>query len=74
MGSPRFNGSRLDAEENHKIKDVVIRDLFCVAVGGVKKEKIPVDSPCVLDMKQPDERPIYLIEGCGDGKWEIKND
>lgn len=113
MGSPRFNGIRLDAEENHKIKDVVIRDLFYVAVGGVKQEEIPADYPCVLDMKQhedkkvsenyypdfsrtacmdirnvdnlhisgvtfkvkqPDERPIYLMEGCGDGKWEIKND
>lgn len=76
----------------------------------MKKEEIPADYPCVLDMrdhedkkvsenyyldfsrtscmdirnvdnlhiygvtlkvKKPDGRPIYLLEGCGEGKWEI---
>jgi len=52
MGSPRFNGIRFDAEENHAIQGVIMKDIIYNAVGGVKKDEIPAAYPLVLDRKQ----------------------
>lgn len=55
MGSPRFGGMRIDAEEQHPIEHVVLRNITYTAVGGVKKEEIPTEYPKVLDrLKVPD--------------------
>lgn len=52
MGSPIFHGIRFDAEENHKISDVVISELFYTAIGGVQKKEIPIEYPVVVDQKK----------------------
>ncbi|MDO5337147.1 MAG: glycosyl hydrolase family 28 protein [Eubacteriales bacterium] len=52
MGSPRFNGIRFDAEENHKIEDVTLQNIRYTTVGGVKRSDIPPTYPQVLDQKK----------------------
>lgn len=52
MGSPQFNGIRIDAEENHKITDVVLENIRYTAIGGVKLSDIPKGYPRVLDQLQ----------------------
>lgn len=55
MGSPRFGGMRIDAQEKHPIENVMIRDVIYTAVGGVKLEEIPKEYPEVLDrLENPD--------------------
>lgn len=55
MGSPRFGGMRMDAEKNHPIENVVMKNIIYTAVGGVKKEEIPKEYPVVLDrLKEPE--------------------
>lgn len=49
MGEPKFNGIRIDAEENHPIRSVSINNLQYRSVGGVRKEDIPKEYPKVLD-------------------------
>jgi len=68
MGSPRFNGIRIDAEENHPIGAMMLRDIIYTAVGGVKKYEIPKNYPKVLDRRiDPDAkcsenyRPVQLV-------------
>ncbi len=51
MGEPRFNGIRMDAEEQHPISGVTITNLRYHCVGGVKKTDIPEQYPKVLDQK-----------------------
>ncbi|MGN0244187.1 MAG: glycoside hydrolase family 28 protein [Lachnospiraceae bacterium] len=51
MGEPKFNGIRIDAEENHPIKDVVLRNIHYRAIGGVKLSDIPKEYPIVKDMR-----------------------
>lgn len=52
MGSPVFHGIRFDAEENHPIDSVIMRDIFYTGIGGVKMCEIPKDYPMVLDRKK----------------------
>jgi polygalacturonase len=49
MGSPRFNGIRVDANSAHPIKDLTLNNIRYHCVGGVKKEEIPACYPEVLD-------------------------
>lgn len=49
MGAPWFNGIRIDAEDNHKIEDVVLENIRYTSVGGVLKKDIPKEYPAVLD-------------------------
>lgn len=56
MGRPEFAGIRVDAEENHKIRLLTLRDIYYRFVGGVKKEDIPEHYPKVLD------RLVYTTE------------
>ncbi len=56
MGEPKFNGIRIDAEENHPIRGVTIQNLKYRSVGGVKLADIPKEYPKVLDLlKHPGE-------------------
>lgn len=55
MGSPRFGGMRIDAEENHPIENVILKNILYTAVGGVKKSEIPTEYPKVLDRKKDRE-------------------
>ncbi len=52
MGSPIFHGIRVDAEENHKIGGLILRDVIYHAIGTVKLADIPTDYPLVLDRKK----------------------
>lgn len=52
MGSPRFGGMRIDAEENHPIENVILRGILYTAVGGVKKGEIPAEYPKVADKRK----------------------
>lgn len=58
MGSPRFGGIRMDAEDNHPIENVVMKNIFYTAIGGVKEEDIPKEYPTVVDGKK------CSTEGC----------
>jgi hypothetical protein len=49
MGSPRFNGIRIDAEAHHPIEDVTIRGLHYTSFGGVSVSEIPALYPPVVD-------------------------
>lgn len=49
MGRPEFAGIRVDAEENHKIRYLTLKDIHYRFIGGVKKERIPEQYPKVLD-------------------------
>ncbi|MCR2806308.1 glycoside hydrolase family 28 protein [Paenibacillus soyae] len=51
MGSPSFNGIRVDACESHPIRDLTIRNMTYTCIGGVNKEDIPAHYPKVWDMR-----------------------
>lgn len=55
MGSPRFGGMRIDAEENHPIENVILKNILYTAIGGVKKSEIPSEYPKVPDRKKEAE-------------------
>lgn len=55
MGSPRFGGMRIDAEEEHPIENVILKNIIYTAVGGVRKDEIPEEYPKVLDRKKDAE-------------------
>lgn len=50
MGSPAFNGIRVDANEGHPIRDLTLSNVRYYSVGGVKREEIPDQYPAVLDL------------------------
>ncbi|MGN1142369.1 MAG: hypothetical protein ACI4TF_14315 [Oliverpabstia sp.] len=52
MGAPWFNGIRVDAEENHKIRNLTLDNIYYCAVGEVKQSDIPDTYPQVLDRKK----------------------
>lgn len=52
MGSPRFSGIRIDAEEEHPIEELTLRNIRYTAVGGVKLAEIPAEYPPVADKKK----------------------
>lgn len=49
MGSPRFNGIRMDAEVAHPIEEVTLRDVSYTSIGGVALADIPDEYPVVRD-------------------------
>lgn len=51
MGSPSFNGIRIDAEESHPINMVLLKNIVYTFIGGVKLNDIPAEYPKVLDRK-----------------------
>lgn len=51
MGSPSFNGIRVDANEHYPIQDLTLRNITYTTVGGVQKEDIPATYPKVWDMR-----------------------
>ena len=51
MGAPWFNGIRIDAEDNHKIEDIILSNIRYSCNGGVKSGDIPDSYPDVLDQK-----------------------
>ncbi|MFE6076618.1 glycoside hydrolase family 28 protein [Paenibacillus sp. NPDC057886] len=57
MGSPSFNGIRVDACEQFPIRDLVLRNITYHTIGGVLKEDLPQHYPSVWDMRydHPDE-------------------
>lgn len=40
MGSPGFGGMRIDAEEHHPIENVLLKNIFYRAVGGISGEDV----------------------------------
>jgi len=50
MGSAWFNGIRIDANENKKIKDVTLSNIRYRAIGGVTLADIPANYPDVYDL------------------------
>ena len=51
MGQPSFSGIRVDAEQNHPIRDLFLSNIVYTFIGTVKKKDIPLDYPEVLDMR-----------------------
>lgn len=51
MGSPSFNGIRVDACDNHPIYDLTLKNITYTFIGGVKREDIPAEYPIVWDMR-----------------------
>lgn len=51
MGSPRFNGIKIDAANGHPIRKLHLRDLVYTSYGGVKISEIPSDYPEVVDLQ-----------------------
>ena len=49
MGSPKFNGIRVDANILNPIEDLTVRDVRYQSIGGVRKEEIPSSYPLVVD-------------------------
>lgn len=52
MGSPKFGGIRIDAEKNHPVERLFLKNLIYTAIGGVKKSDIPEEYPQVVDGKK----------------------
>lgn len=52
MGSPVFHGIRFDAEDEHPINTVILKNINYTGIGGVKKKQIPKEYPRVLDKKK----------------------
>lgn len=51
MGEPRFNGIRIDANENHCIEDVSFSNVHYSGYGHVRQADIPESYPTVPDIK-----------------------
>lgn len=49
MGRPEFAGFRIDAEKNHPIRSLTLRNITYKYIGGVKLSDIPAEYPEVLD-------------------------
>lgn len=55
MGSPRFNGIRVDAPIGHPIRRLTFRGIHYTSYGGVRVSQIPPDYPTVPDrLAEPD--------------------
>lgn len=49
MGKPEFAGIRIDAEENHQIHNLILRNITYKFIGGVRISDIPNEYPKVID-------------------------
>lgn len=55
MGRPQFSGFRIDAEKNHPIRDLTLRNITYKFIGGVRLCDIPKEYPEVIDrLADPD--------------------
>lgn len=55
MGRPEFAGIRIEAEKNHPIKNLTLRNITYNFIGGVRLADIPSDYPEVVDkLLEPD--------------------
>ncbi|PXX57088.1 glycosyl hydrolase family 28 [Hungatella effluvii] len=55
MGSPKFNGIRVDANDAYPIEEMTLDHIRYQSAGGVKKEEIPAFYPPVVDrLTQPE--------------------
>lgn len=52
MGEPKFNGIRVDANRDHPIRSLTIRNLRYHSIGGVKRQEIPEKYPKVPDKRR----------------------
>lgn len=52
MGSPSFNGIRVDAHKQHPIEEVTLRNLHYTSIGGVRLADIPEKYPEVVDRRK----------------------
>ena len=52
MGSPSFNGIRIDAPKEHPIEEVTLRNLHYTSIGGVRLADIPEQYPEVVDRRK----------------------
>ena len=52
MGEPKFNGIRVDANRDHPIRSLTIRNLRYHSIGGVKRQEIPEEYPKVPDKRR----------------------
>lgn len=50
MGAPWFNGVRIDAAQEHPIRNLTIEHFTYVTWGGVNRAQIPAEYPSVLDL------------------------
>ncbi len=69
MGSPRFGGIRVDANQNHKISQLTLQNVTYTAIGGVKKEEIPVEYPEVPDWCGEDEENWDMTAGASENYY-----
>jgi hypothetical protein len=53
MGGPRFAGIRVDAAEDHPIRQLFLRDIMYTFIGGVSIADIPAEYPPVVDIRKP---------------------
>lgn len=58
MGSPSFNGIRVDAEMNHPIEGLTLRNITYSFIGGVCMDDIPVSYPRVVDRRISTETAV----------------
>lgn len=54
MGSPSFNGIRMDAHRQHPIEEVTLHNVHYTSIGGVRLSDIPEEYPEVADGKRED--------------------
>ena len=55
MGTPHFNGIRIDAHSEHKIASILLQNIDYQVLGGVKAEEIPAEYPEVFDCRTVQE-------------------
>lgn len=72
MGSPSFNGIRIDACDSYPIRDVTLRNITYTFIGGVDKEDIPRLIPrygtCGITIRNKYPRTI-IQPGAGRRLW-----
>lgn len=51
MGSPRFQGIRVDANSHHRIQGLILQNIMYTVYGGVKQDEIPQIYPEVPDYR-----------------------
>lgn len=51
MGSPLFNGIRIDAAKEHPIEEIFLSQISYYTIGGVKETEVPAGYPEVLDKR-----------------------
>ena len=76
MGTPQFNGIRIDAYKTHKIESVILSNINYQVLGGIKADEIPEEYPEVLDCRiEKDKRGSgnYYPDWSRTGFMDIRN-